>query len=157
MHARAGGPVRRVTLHWKVLVVPVLAGVFIVAGAFFAGPGLLGAPAQASDRVGRATVVQAVPCSNTGAREGVRVEFEGQRRDATLSACGHTEGEQFDVTVPENFTGGDTPEVRIATAVTEPSGLFRPVGFGLLALSCAAGGVYAYLVLRGPRRRAVLI
>ncbi|MBN6036766.1 hypothetical protein [Amycolatopsis sp. 195334CR] len=155
MSGRSGTSAKRALPRWREVAVAVVTGVLVVLAVALT-PGVLGGSGGSGDAVVRATVTKPLPCTNTGAREGVRVEVDGQRRDATLSACGHNEGEQFDVVLPADAGAGPL-EVRIAPSVAGQSTLLRPVALGLLALSCLSGGLYAWLFLRGPRRRPVLI
>ncbi|MDI5977079.1 hypothetical protein [Amycolatopsis magusensis] len=155
MSGQSGTSPERASARWREFAVAALAGVLVVLATWLT-PGVLGANGGTDDVVVRATVTKPLPCTNTGAREGVRVEVDGQRRDATLSACGHSEGEQFDVAVPSDAGSGPL-EVRIVAAARDDNSLLQPVALSLLALSCLAGGTYAHLYLRGPRRRPVLI
>ncbi|AXB47183.1 hypothetical protein [Amycolatopsis albispora] len=155
MIGQSGSSPGRVASRWREVAVAAVTGVLVVLAVWLV-PGVLGVSGGTEATVVRATVTKPLPCTNTGAREGVRVEIDGQRRDATLSACGHNEGEQFDVALPADVGPGPL-EVRIAPPARGDSALMRPVALGLLSLSCLAGGGYAWLVVRGPRRRPVLI
>lgn len=155
MIGQTGSSPGRWSPRWREFAVAALTGLVVLAVvALF--PGLVGADSGVDGRIVRATVTNPVPCSNTGAREGVRIEVDGDRRDATLSACGHSEGEQFDVVLPSSAGNGPL-EVRTAPTLRAQSGLLLPLALALLALSCLAGGYYTHLCQRGPRRRPVLI
>ncbi|QFU93553.1 hypothetical protein [Amycolatopsis sp. YIM 10] len=155
MIGRSGTSAKRASARWREVAVAAVTGVLVVLAVALT-PGVLGGSGGGGETVVQATVTNPLPCTNTGAREGVRVEVDGQRRDATLSACGHNEGEQFAVALPADVGSGPL-EVRIAPSTPVDNALLRPIALGLLALSCLAGGLYAWVLLRGPRRRPVLI
>jgi hypothetical protein len=98
-----------------------------------------------------ATVTAPSKCTVADATERVRFEVDGTTREGTLSGCGHNKGEQVRVAVPPGDQGADALTVRLAATMPGQSDLRSPVGLALLVLSCASGGIYAFLVARGPR------
>lgn len=132
-------------------------GVLVVGLAWWFGPGLFGASdTTAEHRVVRATVTDPAPCTGTNGRERVRFTLDHEKREGELRACGHDAKEQLRVAVPEQ-AGSGRIAVQSAVSSTGYSALRMPVGLLLLLLSCAAGGLYAFLVVRGPRRRATAV
>lgn len=138
------------------LAVAAVAGVLVLATAWWVGPDLFGRAPAPEHRVTQATVTMPVPCSSPGAGETVQFEFEGSSRSGILDACGHSRGEHLNVAVPVN-AGDGLIDVRLAATTPGYSDLRGPVGLVLLALACTGGGIYSFLVVRGPRRRAALI
>ncbi|SFB51274.1 hypothetical protein SAMN05216266_11562 [Amycolatopsis marina] len=138
------------------LAVAAFAGILVLAVAWWIGPDLFGRPPAPEHRITQATVTQPVSCTEAGDGETVQFEFNGETRSGILNACGHSQDELLDVAVPVD-AGEGLIDVRLAATAPGHSDLRRPVGLVLLALSCAGGGIYSYLVRRGPRRRAVLI
>ena len=129
----------------------VVVGAAVVALAWWFGPVLFGASeARAGDRTVSATVTEPAPCTAAEGRERVTFTLQGEQRSGELLACGHDENEQLRVTIPEETDSG-TVTVHSAGASTGYSTLRVPLGLFLLAMSAAAGGVYAFLVIRGPR------
>lgn len=141
------------------MAVAAVVGVAVVALAWWLGPGLFGAGTDRQDaRVMTATVTDPVPCTTSGARETVRFTLDGQQRSGMLSACGHDSDERVRVALPaQSATPGEGPvEVGSAVSSSGYSALLGPIALVLLALSCGAGGVYAFLVVRGPRPRPAM-
>lgn len=138
------------------LAVVAFAGVLVLAVAWFIGPDLFGRTPAPEHRIVEATVTGPTSCLESGDGETVEFEIDGETRGGTLDACGHSQGESLDVAVPVT-AGEGLVEVRLAATAPGHSDLRRPVGLVLLALACAGGGIYGYLLQRGPRRRAVLI
>ena len=140
----------------KVLAVAATVGVAVVALAWWIGPGLFGAPhSPPEQRVVTATVTEPMSCTTAGATEKVRFSLDGQTRKGVLTACGHDKEEKVEVVVPAD-AGSGSIEVRSAVSSPGYSTLRGPLGLLLLALSCGAGGTYAFLVIRGPRREPAL-
>jgi hypothetical protein len=139
-----------------VLAVAAFAGVLVLATAWWIGSDLFGRAPAPEHRVTRATVTMPAPCSSPGDGETVQFEFEDTARSGILDACGHSRGELLNIAVPVN-AGEGLIDVRLAATAPGYSDLRKPVGLVLLALACTGGGIYAFLVVRGPRRRAVLI
>ncbi|WP_232376546.1 hypothetical protein [Amycolatopsis aidingensis] len=156
MRRRSDQRGRHLPLGWNVLAVAAFAGVLVVFSAWWFGPDLFGRQEQENERVVPATVTMGASCSEPDAEETVRFELDGETRNGTLGACGHDREDQVEIAVPAG-AGSGLIDVRIAATARGNSDLRRPVGLGLLALSCAGGGMYAFLVVRGPRQRAVLI
>lgn len=125
-------------------------GIVITALAWLAGPSLFATSADAAERTARATVTGPAECTNPDATETVRFDVDGTTRQGTLSGCGHDKDERVDIALPDELPGGQA-SVQLASTEAGMTELGRPMGMALLVLSCAAGGVYAFLVVRGPR------
>ncbi len=138
------------------LAVAAFAGFLVLVGAWWVGPDLFGRAPAPEHRITQATVTMPTSCTDAGGGETVQFELDGETRSGNLNACGHSQGELLDIAVPAD-AGTGLIDVRLAATAPGHSDLRRPVGLVLLALSCAGGGVYSYLLRRGPRRRAVLI
>ncbi|MBB3052758.1 hypothetical protein FHS23_003799 [Prauserella isguenensis] len=149
--AESGRPA--ITVGWRSAGVAVVVGLLITALAWLAGPSLLATAAGADHRTVEATVTDPTECSDPEARETVRFSDDGATRQGILSGCGHNKDETVRIAVPEEpaETGGEPMLVHLASTDAGMSELGRPLGMALLVLSCAAGGVYAFLVVRGPR------
>ncbi|MEC3978818.1 hypothetical protein QMK34_26465 [Amycolatopsis sp. H20-H5] len=130
-------------------------GLLVVVLAWFLGPGLFGISSTPVGSTVQAEVVTPAACTGANAGEAVRFSFGGKNRDGMLDGCGHGKGERIDVTVPDGAAETGTIQVTAAETVVGASDLRRPVGLALLVLSCFAGGMYTFLVLRGPRRAVV--
>jgi hypothetical protein len=146
-------PARGLTPGWNSLAVAAGVGLLVIFLAWLAGPGLFGITNDTPGTTVRAEVVQPAPCTGGGATETVKFEFGGQPKEGSLNACGHGKGERVEVVVPDGATG-PTISVHAAEAATGASDARRPLGLALLVFSCFAGGMYVFLVLRGPRRLA---
>lgn len=142
-------------LRWKIFAIAAVVGVAIVTAVWWAGPGILGGTPATPSTIAEATVT--TPASCTGANPVETVEFQqgGQSRTGTLDACGNDKNDRVSISVPADF-GTGSGDVHLADVVQGHSGLRRPVGLALLALSCLSGGTYTFLVVRGPRRDAAL-
>ena len=134
----------------KVVGVAVVVGILVVFLSWWAGPSLFGSVDGAAARTVEATVTRPSDCSTNNAEETVRFELAGDTRDGTLSGCGHDQDERVQVSVPAEAGAGPV-DVHLANTELGTSDLRRPVGLALLVLSCAGGGMYAFLVVRGPR------
>ncbi|MEV6908642.1 hypothetical protein [Amycolatopsis sp. NPDC051071] len=127
-------------------------GLLVIFLAWLAGPGLFGISKDAQGTTVRAEVVQPAPCAG-GATETVKFEYGGKPVEGSLDGCGHGKGERLDVVVPSGASG-DVIAVHAGNAAAGASDARRPLGLALLVFSCFAGGMYVFLVLRGPRRLA---
>ncbi|WP_243859562.1 hypothetical protein [Amycolatopsis arida] len=136
--------------------VAAVAGMLAVVVTWWMGPGLFGSPVERAEEVVPATVTKPASCSEPHPEEMVHFEHGGEERNGTLSGCGHRQDEQVRIAVPVD-AGEGIVEVRLAATTPGFNDPRRPVGLALLAVSCLAGAVYAYLVVRGPRRRPALI
>lgn len=146
-------PARGLTPGWNSLAVAAGAGLLVIFLAWFAGPGLFGISNDVKGTTVQAEVVQPAPCAAGGATETVKFEFGGKPMEGSLNGCGHGKGERLEVVVPDGASG-DAVSVHAADSAAGASDARRPVGLALLVFSCFAGGMYVYLVLRGPRRLA---
>ncbi|WP_024877596.1 hypothetical protein [Saccharomonospora piscinae] len=136
----------------KVLGVAAATGLLILLGAWWMGPSLFGSSSGPERVFVDATVTSPSDCSDADAQETVRFDLGGRTQEGRLSGCGHDQDEQVRIAVAQDATSSGSP-VPVALAATAPgvSDLRRPVGLGLLVLSCASGGAYAFLLARGPR------
>jgi hypothetical protein len=141
-----------------VLGVAVVTGLLILLGAWWTGPSLFGPAPERQDRhVVDATVAKPVGCSEPNAEEIVQFELGGRTHEGVLSGCGHDQGERVRIAMTDDPAETDGPvPVRLAATTPGVNDLRRPVGLGLLMLSCASGGVYAFLLARGPRHELVV-
>lgn len=114
------------------------------------GPSLFAGAEGPDERVVQATVTRPVACNQANGTETVSFSVGGDRREATLQACGHDKGEKVEVAVPMEL-GSGAITARAAGTETGNHGLRKPVGLLLVALSCLGGAVYAILVIRGGR------
>ncbi|AIG79597.1 Putative membrane protein [Amycolatopsis japonica] len=142
-------PARGLTPGWNSLAVAAGVGLLVVFLAWFAGPGLFGISNETKGTTVQAEVVQPAPCTG-GATERVKFEFGGAPMEGSLNGCGHGQGERIEVVVPDG-AAGDAVSVHAADATAGASDARRPLGLALLVFSCFAGGMYVFLVLRGPR------
>lgn len=112
--------------------------------------GLTGFTAAAQDPGTRvtATVSAGAPCDRAGANERVTFTHRGQEREVRFDGCGHTEGEQVEITVPTTPT--EDLVVHAAQATTGTAAPTEGVGSLLLLTASTAGAVYAYLLRRPP-------
>ena len=149
-------PAEHHVLRWNVLAVCGAVGVLVLVVAWWLGPGLFGSVESAQGTVAEAKVTLPMPCSQPGAKETVQFELNGQDRNGTLDGCGHGKDERVSIIAPAD-AGSGLIDVSLADVVKGHSDPRRPVGLALLAISCAAGGMYAFLVVRGPRRKPVLL
>lgn len=135
------------------MAVAAAVGVLVIGLAWWIGPGLYEPTSSArNSQVVEAAVTLPAPCSVPGARETVRFELDGEVRDGTLSACGHRKDEQVTVAVPLP-AGSGMLEVRASTSSPGYGDLRGTIGLVLVALSCVAGGSYAFLLSRASRRK----
>ncbi len=146
-------PARGLSPGWNSLAVAAGAGLLVIFLAWFAGPGLFGISNDAKGTTVQAEVVQPTPCVAGGTAETVKFEFGGKPMEGALNGCGHGKGERLEVVVPDGASG-NAVSVHAADAAAGAKDARRPVGLALLVFSCFAGGMYVYLVLRGPRRLA---
>ncbi|MGY6655932.1 hypothetical protein ACXIZN_27595 [Amycolatopsis sp. TRM77291] len=126
------------------------AGLLVIFLAWLAGPGLFGISNETKGTTVQAEVVEPARCTGGGATERVKFEFGGAPMEGSLNACGHGKGERIEVVVPDGASG-DAVAVHAAEATAGASDARRPLGLALLVFSCFAGGMYVFLVLRGPR------
>jgi len=143
-------PARGLTPGWNSLAVAAGAGLLVIFLAWFAGPGLFGISNETQGTTVRAEVVEPAPCTGGGASEKVKFEFGGKPVEGSLNGCGHGKGERIDVVVPDGASG-DGVAVHAVDTTAGASDARRPLGLALLVFSCFAGGMYVFLVLRGPR------
>ena len=118
------------------------------------GPGLFGTAEAEEGTKTLATVTTSAVCSATNPQETVHFEIGGKAQDGILDACGHDRDEQVSILVPlSSNSDSGAVAVRSAKVIEGHSDALRPMGLLLLAASCAVGGVYAFLFLRGPRTK----
>jgi hypothetical protein len=127
-------------------------GALLLVLAWFVGPGLFGTAEAEEGTKTEATVTAPAECSAPAPRENVRFELGGKAQDGLLDACGHDRDEHVSILVPPN-PGSGVVVVSSAKVIEGHSDALRPIGLLLLAASCAVGGIYAFLFLRGPRSK----
>ncbi|OLT48182.1 hypothetical protein BJF85_13105 [Saccharomonospora sp. CUA-673] len=135
---------------WKAIGVAGAVGILITALVWLWGPSLFATSGGAEERNVQATVTVPADCTNPNAEQTVQFRADGATHEGTLSGCGYDQGEQVEITVPAEIPEGPL-DVQLAATHTGMGDLGRPLGMALLVLSCAAGGVYSFLVVRGPR------
>jgi hypothetical protein len=96
-----------------------------------------------------ATISAGAPCDRAGANERVKFTQNGRELEVRFDGCGHTEGEQVEVTVPSGAS--DDVVVHAAQAAVGDAAPTAGLGSLLLLTASTAGAAYAYLLLRGPR------
>ncbi|MBB3661806.1 MULTISPECIES: hypothetical protein [Prauserella salsuginis group] len=150
--AESGKPA--IAVGWRSAGLAVVAGLVITALAWLAGPSLFATAGGADHRTVEATVTDPTDCTDAAAGETVRFTDGGTTRTGTLSGCGHDKDETVHIAVPDQPAepAGEPISVHLASTDAGMGELGRPLGMALLVLSCAAGGVYAFLVIRGPRQ-----
>lgn len=121
-----------------------IAGIVIVLFIGWIGPGLV-ASEPPDEWVTTATVTSPVRCTTDDPVEKVRFEVDGAKRTALLHACGHAKGEELDVAVPDS-PGNGALIVHEAGTETGHGTAHRSLGLLLVALACAGGGLFAFLL-----------
>lgn len=148
---RRSEPLRNAVVpRWTPFAVAGALAVFVVIASWFAGPGLFALTGEAKGVVVEAEVTGPAPCTGPSPHEAIRIPQGGHTLDATLTACGHNQGEKVKVMLPDEHTGKLT--VDPAEFVTGANDLVRPAGLALLTLSCAAGAAFVHLLQRTPAR-----
>ncbi|KMS65873.1 hypothetical protein ACZ91_70215 [Streptomyces regensis] len=135
---------------WRAIGVAAVVGILITVLAWLLGPSLFATSSGTAERTVQATVTAPADCTNPDAQETVRFQADGATHEGTLSGCGHDKDELVQIAVPEELPDGPL-SVQLAATHAGMADLGRPLGMALLVLSCAAGGVYSFLVVRGPR------
>lgn len=145
-------PVQR----WLQVGIPVVTGVAIVLLAWFAGPGLFGIAPEVAGAPVAAQVTKPIDCTGGGSGETVRFQLGGKTREGTLDSCGHGKDEHVQVVVPDNAAAEGTVAVSAADATSGSHDPRAPIALALLVFACFCGGMYAFLVIRGSGRLALL-
>ncbi|HSL06701.1 MAG TPA: hypothetical protein VK887_01845 [Pseudonocardiaceae bacterium] len=102
-------------------------------------------------RVARGTVVRAVHCGPSDARDGLRVELlDGRAVPAWLDGCGHRLGEVLTVEVPDPLPAGDVVARLPGTGVPAATVETQRIGAVGVAVAGIAGALLAWR-LRGHR------
>jgi hypothetical protein len=116
--------------------------------------GLFGFGSAAGDTGTRvsARVTTEAPCNRPSTFEIVSFKLQGQDREARLDGCGHAKGEIVDVLLPPGPVV-DSMVVQSAGTAVDTSGPGEGLRIVLLVVSGLAGAVYAFLVIRGSKRR----
>ncbi|GAA1245854.1 hypothetical protein GCM10009676_34790 [Prauserella halophila] len=154
MRQQAESGTSAIAVGWRSGGLAVVAGLVITALAWLAGPSLFAAASGADHRTVEATVTEPTECTDPAAEEIVRFTDGGTTRQGTLSGCGHDKDEAVRIAVPDEQAepAGEPLPVQLASTDAGMSELGRSLGMALLVLSCAAGGGYAFLVVRGRRQ-----
>lgn len=127
-------------------------GLVVLLVAWMIGPSLF-AGADEAERVVTAKVTETALCTDPKAAEKVTFADTGKEREAILPACGHDKGEKVEVALP-NEAGAGPMVVRAAETDAGHSTARSSVGLLLIALSCAGGGLYAFLFSRTRTRES---
>ncbi|WP_020662398.1 hypothetical protein [Amycolatopsis benzoatilytica] len=136
--------------------IPAAVGVLIVVLAWLAGPGLLGIHAKVLGAPVDAQVEKTADCSAAGASESVTFQLGGKPRQGTLDSCGHGKGEHLQVLVPDDAPDSGVIPVTTPDTSAGAQDLRAPIALALLVFACFCGGMYAYLVIRGSGKLALL-
>ncbi|MFD2494020.1 hypothetical protein [Amycolatopsis jiangsuensis] len=136
--------------------IPAAVGVLVVVLAWLAGPGLFGIGPDVVGAPVQAQVTKPADCSSGAAAETVRFQLGGKEREGTLNGCGHGKDEHLQVIVPDDAAAEGTVAVTASESTTGSHDARAPIALALLVFACFCGGMYAYLVVRGPGRLALL-
>lgn len=144
-------PVDQVSERTRVVVVVGFVAFLVLIFVWWIGPAMFAGAGGPAERVVTATVTVPAECTGRAPVETVRFSAGGDKRDATLHACGHDRGEKLEVAVPVEAGSGP---ITVRAAGTEKGNhdLRKPVGLALVALSCAGGAIYAFLVTHRSNR-----
>ncbi|MET9264087.1 hypothetical protein [Amycolatopsis sp. NPDC004079] len=145
-------PVKR----WLQVGIPIATGVLVVVLTWLAGPGLLGIHAKSPGAPVDAQITKAVDCSVPGAAESVSFQLGGKPRQGTLDSCGHGKDEHLQVVVPDDAPDSGVVSVSTPDTSAGSQDLRAPIALALLVFACFCGGMYAYLVIRGSGKLALL-
>jgi len=138
------------------VVIPAVLGVLVVIAVWLAGPGLLGIHPKAAGAPVDAQIEKTADCSAAGAAEAVTFKLGGKPRQGTLDSCGHGKGEHLQVLVPDDAPSDGIVSVTMPDTTAGNQDLRAPIALALLVFACFCGGMYAYLVIRGPGKLALL-
>ncbi len=136
--------------------IPIAVGVLVVVLTWLAGPGLLSIQAKSPGAPVDARVTKAVDCSVPGAAESVSFQLGGKPREGTLDSCGHGKDEHLQVLVPDDAPADGVISVTMPDTTAGAQDLRAPIALALLVFACFCGGMYAYLVIRGSGKLALL-
>ena len=149
-------PHKSAVQRWLQVGIPAAVGVLVVVLAWLAGPGLFGIHAKVAGAPVDAQIVTTADCSAAGASESVSFQLGGKPRQGTLDSCGHGKGEHLQVLVPDDAPADGIVSVTMSDTTTGAQDLRAPIALALLVFACFCGGMYAYLVLRGSGKLALL-
>ncbi|MGW4483457.1 hypothetical protein ACWEOE_06425 [Amycolatopsis sp. NPDC004368] len=136
--------------------IPAVAGGLVVVLAWLAGPGLFGIAGAEAGAPVQAEVTKPAACSAGNPTESVTFSLGGKPREGTLNGCGHAQGERVEVGVPVDAPDAGPITVSAADASAGSQDARGPIALVLLVFACFAGGMYAFLVIRGPGKLALL-
>lgn len=142
--------------RWLQVGIPAAAGVLVVVLAWLAGPGLFGIAGDEAGAPVQAEVTQPAACSAGNPVESVTFSLGGKPRQGTLNGCGHAKGERVEVGVPVDAPADGPITVSAADTSAGAQDSRGPVALVLLVFACFAGGTYAFLVIKGPGKLALL-
>ncbi|WP_328606603.1 hypothetical protein [Amycolatopsis sp. NBC_00345] len=150
-------PARKTSLQrWLQVGIPTAAGVLVVVLAWFAGPGLFGIAVNDGGVPTQAEVTKPAACSAANPVESVKFTLGGKPREGSLNGCGHAQGDHVEVGVPSDAPADGPVTVRASDTSAGSQDSRGPIALVLLVFACFAGGMYAYLVIKGPGRLALL-
>ncbi|MDT8909366.1 hypothetical protein [Amycolatopsis sp. PS_44_ISF1] len=151
------GPARKTSLQrWLQVGIPTAVGVLVVLLAWIAGPGLFGVVVNDAGTPTPAQITKPAACSAADPVESVKFTLGGQTREGSLNGCGHAQGDQVEVGVPADAPAQGPVTVRAADTSAGSQDARGPIALALLVFACFAGGMYAFLVVKGPGRLALL-
>ncbi|HZA18510.1 MAG TPA: hypothetical protein VE645_16740 [Pseudonocardiaceae bacterium] len=107
---------------------------------------LLWPDARAGDvRLARGTVMQAVDCGPSNARDGLRIELlDGRAISGLLDGCGHGLGEVLTVEVPDPLPAGDVVVRLPGTGVPAATAQAQRIGAVGVVVAGTAGALLAW-------------
>jgi hypothetical protein len=150
-------PARKTSLQrWLQVGIPTAAGVLVVVLAWFTGPGLFGIAVNDGGVPTQAEVTKTAACSAANPVESVKFTLGGKPREGSLNGCGHAQGDHVEVGVPSDAPVDGPVTVRASDTSAGSQDSRGPIALVLLVFACFAGGMYAYLVIKGPGRLALL-
>lgn len=99
-------------------------------------------------RMARGTVVHAVDCGTSDARDRLRVELlDGRAVPARLDGCGHHPGEVLTVEVPDPLPAGDVVARLPGTGVPTATADAQRIGAVGVAVAGIAGALLSWRLL----------
>lgn len=147
----------KTSLHrWLQVGIPAAAGVVVVVLVWLAGPGVLGISGGAAGAPVQAEVTKPAACSAGNPVESVKFTLGGKPREGTLDGCGHAMGEHVEIGVPADASATGPLTVTAADTSAGSQDARAPIALVLLVFACFSGGMYAFLVIRGSGRLALL-
>ncbi|MFI5612365.1 hypothetical protein [Amycolatopsis sp. NPDC051903] len=142
--------------RWLQVGIPAAAGVLVVVLAWLAGPGLFGIGGADAGAPVQAEVTKPAACSAANPVESVKFTLGGKPREGALNGCGHALNERVEVGVPVDAADTGTISVTASDTSAGSQDARGPIALVLLVFACFSGGMYAFLVIRGSGKLALL-